>query len=122
MSWFLRTFAILFLSICVLYQGIAVYTLIPGQESTTQQPDSTQDFVVSLTTPLVDSTLCCDAHDPIDQQAEKENGPTLWEIDTHGPASHLAYLPLGTIRVSASENSSYPTPVYTLHRPPDFLS
>lgn len=120
MSRILKSICILFLSVCVSYQGLAVYVLAPSQSDVTAQTDSASEriLVVSLSSPLMDTDL----HSHHDEQADKENVPAMWEIDTHGPSSHPPYLPLGSIRVAASENSNYPTPVYTLHRPPDVLS
>lgn len=120
MSRILKSICVLFLSVCVFYQGLAVYVLVPSQPDMTQQADaySTSTVVVSLGSPLADADL----YPQHDEQTDKENVPVMWEIDSHGPSTHPPYLPLGAIQVASSENSSYPTPIYTLHRPPDVLS
>jgi hypothetical protein len=46
----------------------------------------------------------------------------MWEIDTHGSPLPLAHFLSGRLKIPFSEHSNYPTPVYSLHRPPDALS
>ncbi|HYD33759.1 MAG TPA: hypothetical protein VEA39_04245 [Methylophilaceae bacterium] len=120
-----KFFCVVYLSLCVFFQGLAVYAVVPEQSGAQQQANSPNKtaVVVSLGAPLANSNICCDHHPtPYDEQAEKENVPVMWEIDSHGPSSHPPYLPLGSLQVASSENNNYPTPVYTLHRPPDVLS
>lgn len=123
MSWAIKTLCVLFLSLSVVFQGLAVYVLVPDQSAAAQaESPGKSAVVVSLGSPLADSYMCCDFHTPHDENAEKENVPVMWEIDSHGPSSHPPYLSLGAIQVASSEKSNYPTPLYTLHRPPDVIS
>lgn len=122
MSRFFRPFAILFLSICVAYQGVAIYLLTSGQSDAGQPSVAAQEQVVVIAQATTASIDCCDFYSPHDEQADKENAPVMWEIDTHGSPLHLAHLLLGGIKIPTAEHGNYPSPVYSLHRPPDTLS
>lgn len=124
MSWLFKTLCVLYLSVCVFFQGLAVYVLVPDLGIPAQQTDSARKsaVIVSLGTPLSDASVCCDLQFNHDEQADKENAPVMWEIDTHGSPLHLAHLLLGGIRIASAEHSNYPTPIYSLHRPPDVIS
>lgn len=123
MNRFLKSISVLFLSVCLFYQGLAVYVAVPKQSSTAEQVHSIIKSTIVTSVGLDTGTFdtCCDFHPKPDPQAE-EKSPTMWEIDSHGPSSHPPYLPFGAVQIASSENSNYPTPIYTLHRPPDVLS
>lgn len=123
MSWLFKSLCVLYLSVCVFFQGLAVYVLVPDQGTPAQQTQLAQKsaVIVSLGTPLADASVCCDLQFNHDEQAETD-APVMWEIDTHGSPLHLAHLLLGGIRIASAEQSNYPTPVYSLHRPPDVIS
>jgi len=122
MNWLLKSICVLYLSLCVFYQGLAVYVFTPEQPSPAQQSVSAfaPSVLVSLGAPLLDSTHGFPAQH--EQQADKEKTPTMWEIDSHDVSSHLTHLSVNSIQIPSSENSNYPTPIYTLHRPPDVLA
>lgn len=121
MNWLPKLLCVLYLSVCVFYQGLAVYVLDHGQLAPVQQSNLIQKSAAVASLSITsESAVCCDLQLEHEEHSD-QSVPLMWEVDAHGFPHHPAYFSMGAIRISSSEHNNYPTPIYSFHRPPDIL-
>ena len=116
---------VLLLAVCLLIQGFSFLSLAQAQVGKSQVSNTliAASEISETELPFTDDTRCCDHHVPHEELADKEKTKLYWELDALGAWEHFLHpADLGVVAYPSSDFSRYPTPIYTLHRPPKALA
>ena len=117
-----KTICILFLSVCLMVQGVAL-----AFSSEDGRVDSSSAPAIPLVADqaAVQSDIpveCCDHLSLHDEDADKENS-VEWKLDVQdGSSSSLFAVADSLLKFPRADDDNYASPSYPFHRPPNSLS
>ena len=118
-----KTICILFLSVCLMVQGVALAfsppdMLASGQASMADTTASSDPELAQPDAPL----HCCDHLALHDEEADKDKS-VEWKLDVHdGSSNPLSPLADSLLKFPRADDDNYASPSYPFHRPPNSLS